>query len=360
MPSTKLTIAAIERATVKAGEVLFLWDTTLHGFGLRVTSTVRAFVLQTRVGEPPKSVRITLGRHPDISLSDARNKAISLLSVPRTKAVVLTVRSLMQTFIENYAVKNHKPKTLKEERQVIALHLLPHLGSLTLDALTKAVVTEWHSDSGIPDISANRALAHLSKACNYAIARDWLTHNPCIGVERNKERARNRYLSDSELTELFIQLHKRSTRYHWFVALALTGLRVGELIGNFNFDRDRKVLWFIDSKTGSKSIPLNPEAYRFFNSDPLRFSNPPTYWPLHGDFENACLSSQIKGVSIHTLRHTLATYMAQHGDSSFQIAAMGGWRSLSMVQRYVTMHGVGEPHPTPAGRRIAEAIGLTW
>jgi integrase len=64
----------------------------------------------------------------------------------------------------------------------------------------------------------------------------------------------------------------------------------------------------------------------------------------------------IKDASAHTFRHTLATYMAQHGDSAPLIAAMGGWKTLGMVQRYVNLHGAGKAHAIPAGQRIA--IGL--
>jgi hypothetical protein len=48
--------------------------------------------------------------------------------------------------------------------------------------------------------------------------------------------------------------------------------------------------------------------------------------------------------------------MAQHGDSAPLIAASGGWKTLTMVQRYVNMQSVGKRHPMPAGARIATAL----
>jgi integrase len=73
-------------------------------------------------------------------------------------------------------------------------------------------------------------------------------------------------------------------------------------------------------------------------------------------FERVLTRAKIVGTSLHTLRHTLATYMAQHGDSAPMIAAAGGWRTLAMVQRYISMHAVGKPHPLRAGQRIAIAL----
>lgn len=357
MAAARLSKAVVEAARVQPGQPpLFLWDQVLPGFGLRVTSSVRAFVVQRRIGSPAKSVRTTIGRFPQVSVDAARTKASALLTVqlqPLVPVAVHTVASLMQSFIPNYVEKRHKPKTRKTELQLIRDHVIPHLGQLPLCELTRAVITEWHNDKIAAPIAANRALAHLSKACSYAMQRDWLQNNPCKGVERNKERTKERFLTDAELTAIFSKLS--GDCYLICAALLLTGMRCSELFGDFTHDTQRKVIWLNDSKTGAKSIPLNEQANRLFE---LGIPDGLGYRRVYDSFKDACFLSSISGVSLHTLRHTLATYMAQHGNSLFEIAAMGGWRSLSMVQRYVSLHGVGTPHPTPAGERIAKAIGL--
>lgn len=356
MPAARLSKAVVEAARVQPGEPpLFLWDASLPGFGLRVTVSVRSFVVQRRLGNPAKTVRTTIGRFPHVSVDAARTKANALLASQVTQPTH-TVQSLMSSFIPNYVEKRHKPKTRKTELQLIQDHILPHLGQLSLCELTRATITNWHSDKIAAPIAANRALAHLSKACSYAVARDWMQHNPCKGIERNQERTLDRYLTDAELTAIFDIIAKiDGDCYLVCAALVLSGMRCGELFGDFTLDTQRKVIWLNDSKTGAKSIPLNEIAYSIFERGiPYGMG----YRRVYDVFKDACLKARVTGVSLHTLRHTLATYMAQHGNSLFEIAAMGGWKSLSMVQRYVTLHGVGTPHPTPAGERIAQAIGL--
>jgi integrase len=224
-----------------------------------------------------------------------------------------------------------------------------------LGELTRPRIVEWHSDKIAAPIAANRALAHLSKACSYAIARDWMHHNPCKGIERNKERIIYRYLTDDELGAIFKGIKEGSVR-NALTILALTGMRCGEFFGDFDFDGDLKVIRLVDSKSGAKSIPLNEHANCFLQAFDSKIKS--GYRMVHFYFKAASDEAKVFGVSPHTLRHTLATYMAQHGDSAFQIAAMGGWKSLSMVQRYVNLHGIGTPHTLTAGERIAKAIGL--
>ena len=359
MPTVKLTKTAIEGVRVKGGEApVFLWDAQTKGFGVRVTAAKVAFVVQLR--RPDKTtVRYPLGFFPALSVEEARLKAIELLTSKPPSLIVHsghTVASLMRTFITDYVEKRHKPLTKRTEISLIENHIIPSLGPLTLDALTRPKVTEWHGAIKAP-IAANRALAHLSKACSFAIQRDWMQHNPCKGIERNKEVEKDRYLTDAELTAIFNhpKLVAAGTVHKSLVALALTGLRTGELLPPFHHDSDRAVLQIRDSKTGFKTVPINKVANKFLKQNRCLGVK---YKAIYDLFSGVTHDLKLHDVTIHTLRHTLATYMAQHGDSAFQIAAMGGWKSLAMVQRYVSLHGMGTPHPLPAGERIAKAIGL--
>lgn len=362
----KLTQQAVNKARWwgKATQE-FVWDEDFPGFGLRLTAGSKSYVIQFR--NQGQTKRKTLGTVAELTVDEARQMAVVAAQLrQQTDAKIAQqqpisdgkrVGLLMQSFVEDYVKKRHKPTTQRTEIQIIQQHIIPKLGDKLLCELTTAQITEWHSGISAP-IAANRALAHLSKACSFAVQRDWMRYNPCKGVERNKEQIKDRYFSDAELRLLFDELCKGSKpHYDLLVVLALTGVRCGELLdGGFNADLQRAIVRFSDTKTGAKTVPLSPYVVNYLLANDLPTGI--TYHSLDGRFRTATDKLKIAGVGLHTFRHTLATYMAEHGASVFQIAAMGGWKTLSMVQRYVSLHGVGKPNPTPADERIAKAIGL--
>jgi integrase len=231
-----------------------------------------------------------------------------------------------------------------------------------LAQLNRSVVTQWHSEQSA-QISANRALAHLSKACSFAVQRGWLEANPCVGIERNQEIARDRSFTDEELQRIgAVGRNERREIWDCICVLALTGMRSGEVLNLTTeaFDPARSLLILADSKTGRRPVALLPFAADLCKGINMNFKHRIAASPASFSKTSVRVMHKavIHGASAHTFRHTLATFMAQHGNSVFQIAAMGGWKTLSMVQRYVNLHGVGTPHPTPADERIAKALGL--
>jgi integrase len=79
---------------------------------------------------------------------------------------------------------------------------------------------------------ANRVVATLSKAMNFAIARGWRTDNPCRGVERNPESRRQRFLSQAEIVALgkALDSHTHQGSADAIRFLLLTGARRGEAL----------------------------------------------------------------------------------------------------------------------------------
>src|SRR5918995_3052294 len=74
MPKLRLTATAVERFQPPAMGQVEYYDTHLPAFGLRVSySGAKAWFVMTRVGG--KLTRVTLGRHPALSLADARDQA---------------------------------------------------------------------------------------------------------------------------------------------------------------------------------------------------------------------------------------------------------------------------------------------
>src|SRR5215471_5455740 len=77
--SRKLTEAAVSRARVPANQSqVFLWDTTVTGFGLRILpggSKTFWYQYRTPGGRSGKTRSVRIGSWPSISLADARKRA---------------------------------------------------------------------------------------------------------------------------------------------------------------------------------------------------------------------------------------------------------------------------------------------
>ena len=64
-----------------SGKPQTIWDTNLKGFGVRIMQTRKTFTVM----RGQQRERITLGHYPDISLQEARKKAmVVLVTKPRT------------------------------------------------------------------------------------------------------------------------------------------------------------------------------------------------------------------------------------------------------------------------------------
>src|SRR6187402_235304 len=95
-----------------------------------------------------------------------------------------------------------KPKTVAGY-EASAAHLIGPFGKMRLADLTANDVYEYLKRGG--NVAANRDKALLSAV--YTAARSWgwyAGENPCSGVRRNPERARSRYITDSELASLVV------------------------------------------------------------------------------------------------------------------------------------------------------------
>jgi len=201
--------------------------------------------------------------------------------------------------------------------------------------------------------TVNRYLATLSHLFSVA-QREWrlVDRNPVREISRKKEnKGRVRYLSDEEREALL----EACGTSEWpplnaLVTLAIsTGARRGELLG-LTWDRvDLKKgrATVLDTKIGEpRVLPLvgkSLDALRALKlqgsaHSPFVFPHPngrpePLYW-----FDSYWLEAlKVAGIDefrFHDLRHTCASYLAQRGASTLEIADVLGHKSLAMVRRY--------------------------
>ena len=132
MPKVRLNHRRIEALTAGRWMTDF-WDDRLTGFGIRVSPSGRKTYV-VRYNYSGRKRRVTLGRHPALSLVDAREWAGEILSAvargkdPQAQRKAenrsLTFEELAEVYLERHA--KVKKRHWREDQRVIRVDLLPH------------------------------------------------------------------------------------------------------------------------------------------------------------------------------------------------------------------------------------------
>ncbi len=128
--------------------------------------------------------------------------------------------------------------------------------------------------------------------------------------------------------------------------LALTGLRLGEVLGLrwVNLDFDNTLLRLPDTKSGSRIVPLGAPALAILadldQQGDFVATGPAPDKPLSpSTLEKAWRRIRERaGVSdgrLHDFRHTVGTFAAQTGANAFMVRDKLGHKTLAMTGRYV-------------------------
>ncbi len=110
-------------------------------------------------------------------------------------------------------------------------------------------------------------------------------------------------------------------------------------------DLKASVLTIPRSKHGeARHVPLTSEVRAIISRRPrsldasaLIFPNGLGNTDLHWaekDFPEAVAAAKIKDFRLHDTRHTFASRLAMEGVDLLTLKELGGWKTLSMVQRY--------------------------
>lgn len=141
-----------------------------------------------------------------------------------------------------------------------------HFGKMRIGALKSshvAVFLEKRRKAGSGGVAANREFAVLSSVHNFGMRQGWLEVNPCIGVRRNPESPRKRYVTNEEFLAVF---EKSPEPFQDLIAFAyLTGIRQTDVI---NLKRAEHLkpegIVFVESKTKKLHKQEWSKAVRFF------------------------------------------------------------------------------------------------
>jgi len=366
------------------GEVLFR-DSRLAGFAVRARRLAdgairRDFLVswQYRNGEGKRvSRRVFIGQHGNpwtadaaraeaTRLLEAREKGGRVVSAKQAAKSERTVADLIDAFERDY-LPGLKAKTQAEYRMLAKQRIRPKFGKLRVGELTRADVRDWHASARKTPFSANRALAVLSKMMAFAVEREWRADNPCYGVAKFKEKARERWLDEHDLPAFVKALANNKTAHGDCIRfLTVTGWRVSEALGLRweMVDLQRLLARLPDTKTGGQDRPLSADAATIIDGQGHRsgfvFStreggSPIGYKQLREALQAVCEAAGIEPARPHDLRHTAASWAAISGAQAHELREAFGWKTLAMTNRYV---GRAESLGRKGVDRAASAINL--
>ncbi|MDK2768142.1 MAG: tyrosine-type recombinase/integrase [Sphingomonas sp.] len=377
----------------------FLWDSDVHGFGLRISQAGKlTYVLQYRF--EGRQRRFKIGSHGSPWTPEtARSEAQSLLGKivdgidPQQEKInerkELDISELGEVYL-NETLFTAKESSIRQARNNIENHILPLLGKRRVSKIERSDIEQMLRDiaagktartvkKGNRRLSrvrggkgaANQSVTTLSAMLGVAVERKLRTDNPAIGVRRFPGKKMERFLSPAELARLGEALSAAAAlgvESQYAIAalrlLVLTGCRKNEILKlkHAYIDRYHRCLRLPDSKTGAKVVHLGGPAMRIIATTPPVDGNPyllpgkkngTHVTDLQSVWVRVRTTAGLEDVRIHDLRHSFASIGAATGDSMLIIGALLGHRSAKTTERYTHL----SDHPLKsAAERISEEI----
>jgi integrase len=328
-------------------------DPSEKGLVFRVTPNgAKSWAFVYRRKADSKKRRVTLGEFPDMGLADARTKAsqfrVAVIAGDDPAAAkaafrkLETVDGLLDRYLKDYA--EPRKRSAAEDRRVFKKEVRPAIGSHKIGTVTRAEVLSIINamkDRG-SGVGANRALAAIRKAFNWAKAEGYIHDNPAAGIApRAKEQTRSRALTADEIKAFWTGLNDAAMASGSKLALKLalvTGQRIGEVAGalkqELNLPKSEWIIPASRSKNGREhSVPLSRLAADLFK-EALKLSGESKYvfpsrprskavkrdQPLASAGVSHAMADNLEQLGLkdnpatpHDLRRTVASHMAAMG-----------------------------------------------
>ncbi|MGB9428340.1 MAG: tyrosine-type recombinase/integrase [Gammaproteobacteria bacterium] len=163
--------------------------------------------------------------------------------------------TLMRDIIERYRaeISEKQSANTRRQRDWQLNNLVHSFGNMIPSAVSPQLIYKYHDDrSRTAPVAANREVSLLCGIFAKAIRWGYLSNNPARALEKNKERPRDRYVTDDEYHAVLKQAPRQ-------VALAmrlayLTGQRFGDLVSLRWSQVDGNGVHFVQAKTGKKLV----------------------------------------------------------------------------------------------------------
>jgi integrase len=328
MPRRLLTDKFCQHAKALADQAQTdYFDEETTGLALRVSSSGRKTWTLHYTGADAKRIRLGLGTYPATSLAAARTNAdvargqAEAGKDPRTRTEAGTLQAVCEEYMKR---EGNRLRTCEDRQAILDRLVYPTLGQRPIDTIRRSEIVRWLDD--IEDengpVMADRTLSIVQRIFNWHALRSDDFRSPIVrGMMRtsNKERARERILTDEELRKVWKAAGDFGVYGSYIRFLLLTATRRNEaaraprseITGND---------WLIPAaryKTGvDHLIPLSPQAAALIPPGGrwLFSPNGVNYLSAFSTRKAALnLASGVQGWCNHDLRRSARSLMSRAG-----------------------------------------------
>jgi integrase len=244
MPRIKLTKGTIDALPILSSDKIY-WDAASPGFGVKVTPKGRkVFIVLYRTGGAGSKLRkYTIGPYGQVTLHQARVAAQKVFAskldgrdpaAEKREAKRRAVADLVEDLLENFITQRlSQNRSAAETSRLLRREVGKPWAGRSIHTIGKRDVVDVVSaivQRGAP-AAANKTLKSLKTFLRWCVGQAILDRSPAEGVPLpTKELARDRVLSDTELTRVILAAREIGGPYGAIVELlALTGQRREEV-----------------------------------------------------------------------------------------------------------------------------------
>lgn len=285
----RLTDLAIRKLPhPKRGQIRY-WDQSTPAFGVSVSQKSKTFIIMQGKNRRLRS----LGRYPDMTLSEARSEAKRTFSMPVVANRSTTHEKATEAFLDEAIAKN-RPKTVDNYRLFITKLVFDG----PVEKITRADLRPFLNDP--------HTLTALKVYFNWCLRNDLIDRNPIAADRVQYAPSRSRVLTPDELRAIW--KYERPPYSDVLKLCILTGQRRGELAAIVDEWINGDTLTFPASITKNKrehTIPISELALK--------------YLPVEGFAGWSKAKARISRLvplphwTVHDLRRTFSTIHAEIG-----------------------------------------------
>jgi integrase len=280
MPTIKLTKAGIDCLRPRPADAVY-WDSTLPGFGVKVTPKGRkVFIAMYRTqGGKSRLRKYTIGPYGRITLHHARTAAQRIFAARldgrdpaaeklelRRRQVVDRIDDLVEAFIADHVSKLRSGGELS---RLLRRELILRWGARSVHDIKRRDISDLVFEAAVErgDHSAHKLLKTVKRFFSWCVGRAVLETSPGIGVKSPlKAASRDRVLTDEELARILRGARQIGGPYGAIIEfLILTGQRREE-VARMTWDEvhlERRIWQLPATRTKNGKdhvVHLSPEA----------------------------------------------------------------------------------------------------